>query len=233
MYKILLIDKGRPSIQSFQKILKRKNFSLIKALSLKEAIRTLNKNKVDLIVVNKVFSSSSVDYKKFKDITADIPKLLVIHDHSLKGLSVWLRDRSVTPVYEPASSREFEYWVKRLLRDKAIITEKQELQATLKTKKKELGFLENITKVLASSLKLTKILASIMKRTQAMIGAEAWSILIVDEEKEELFFEKIPGKKSKGKSYAVTGNLGCFSGLRKRTELQRRNCGISWNGNCE
>jgi diguanylate cyclase (GGDEF)-like protein len=30
-----------------------------------------------------------------------------------------------------------------------------------------------------------------------MIGAEAWSILFVDEEKEELFIEKIPGKKPK------------------------------------
>jgi PleD family two-component response regulator len=74
MYKILLIDKGRPSIQSFQKILTRKKFSLIKAPSLREAIRTFNKNEVDLIVVNKVFSSSSAEYKKFKALTADIPK---------------------------------------------------------------------------------------------------------------------------------------------------------------
>ncbi len=197
MYKILLIDKDRPLIHSFHKILKRKEFSLVKARGLKESIRYLKKNKIDLIVVNKVFSTSSVDFKKFKDSANAIPKLVIIHNHRLKGLSLWLRDRSVTPVYEPTSSMEFKYWVKRLLRDKAIIREKQELRATLKAKKKELGFFEDITRVLTSTLKLNKILTSIMKKTQTMIGAEAWSILFVDEEKEELFIEKIPGRKSK------------------------------------
>ncbi len=170
MYKILLIDKDRPLIHSFHKILKRKEFSLVKARGLKESIRYLKKNKIDLIVVNKVFSTSSVDFKKFKDSANAIPKLVIIHNHRLKGLSLWLRDRSVTPVYEPTSSMEFKYWVKRLLRDKAIIREKQELRATLKAKKKELGFFEDITRVLTSTLRLNKTLTSIMKKTQTMIG---------------------------------------------------------------
>jgi len=195
MHKILLIDKGNSSVRDFQEDLEERGFSLIKVLSLQEIFTCLKKNSIDLIVVDKAFSSSAKNFIKFKKLTGTIPKIVLTRANSFRGMGIWLKDRLAYPVHEPVSYREFEYNVKRLLYDKEITEEKQALHDALKAKKKELSFFEDITRILTSTLKLNKILSAIMKKTKAMIGAEAWSILLVDEEKEELFFEKAQGKK--------------------------------------
>ncbi|OHE56269.1 MAG: hypothetical protein A2Z47_09725 [Thermodesulfovibrio sp. RBG_19FT_COMBO_42_12] len=63
--------------------------------------------------------------------------------------------------------------------------------------RRELDFYEEVSKTLTSSLELNAILTKIMKKTKEMTKAEAWSILLVDEETGELVFEKIEGKKAK------------------------------------
>src|SRR4030065_2858933 len=81
--------------------------------------------------------------------------------------------------------------------DKTIREENQRLHAELKNKEKELKFLKDITSILTSTLDLNKSLKTIMKKTIAMIGAEAWFFLYVDEAKRELFFGKTWEAKSK------------------------------------
>ncbi len=197
MHKILLIDKGNSSIHDFQEILEERGFSLIKVHSLKDAFPYLKKNSIDLIVVDKVFSANANNFKKLRKLTNTIPKIVLTRGHSFRGMGLWLKDKLTVPVHEPIFYREFEYHVKRLINDKVTTEEKQTLYTALKSKKKELSFFEDITRILISTLKLNKILSAIMKKTKAMIGAEAWSILLVDEEKGELFFEKAEGKKPK------------------------------------
>lgn len=197
MHRILLIDKGNSSIHDFQEILEERGFSLIKVHSLKDAFPYLKKNSIDLIVVDKVFSANANNFKKLRKLTNTIPKIVLTSAHSFRGMGLWLKDKLTVPVHEPIFYREFEYHVKRLINDKVTTEEKQTLYTALKSKKKELSFFEAITRILTSTLKLNKILSAIMKKTKAMIGAEAWSILLVDEEKGELFFEKAEGKKQK------------------------------------
>lgn len=204
MSKILLLDKSSSShrvnsktISALLAPLRKKGFSLKNVRTLKEAISYLKKSTADLIVINSALPASPDSIEKFREASGSIPKLVITDDYRLKGLSPWLRDKSATPAYMPASYRDFEYWIKRLLADKNISDENQKLRTSLKTKEKEIFFFENITRILTSTLNLNKILTAIMEKTKAMIGAEGWAILLIDEEKGDLFFEKVRSKKSK------------------------------------
>ncbi len=83
------------------------------------------------------------------------------------------------------------------MRDKAIREENQKLRTELKIQEKELKFFKDITSILTSTLDLNKSLPAIMKKTTAMIGAEAWFFLHIDDEKGNLFFGKTWRAKSK------------------------------------
>ncbi|OHE55610.1 MAG: hypothetical protein A2027_04155 [Thermodesulfovibrio sp. RBG_19FT_COMBO_41_18] len=63
--------------------------------------------------------------------------------------------------------------------------------------RRELNFYEEVNKTLTSSLELNDILTKIMKKAKEMTKAEAWSVLLVDEETGELVFEKTEGKKTR------------------------------------
>ncbi len=197
MKNILLIDKGDSSIHNFQATLGKKGISLINLNSLREAFPYLKNGSIDLIVVENVFSANTDDFKKFKKLSNTIPKIVLTRARNLTGMGTWLKQEFTIPVQEPISHREFEYHVKRLEESKALELENKGLHEALSVKKKELEFFEDITTILTSNLKLNKILAAIMKKTKAMIGTEAWSILLVDEDKKELYFERTHGKQTK------------------------------------
>jgi diguanylate cyclase (GGDEF)-like protein len=196
-HHILLVEKSTSSIHNFRNTLKEKQFRLTKVTNLKKAISHLKTNNVDLIVVDKIFSQSTNDFKKFTACANFIPKLIITHDHNYKGLRTLLNDKFTIPLQEPISLGEFEYLAKLLMDKDLMRKENAQLHALLRGKKRELSFFEDITKILTSTLKLNKIISAIIKKTKKMIGAEAGTILLIDKEKGELFFEKAKKKKSK------------------------------------
>jgi putative methionine-R-sulfoxide reductase with GAF domain len=197
MHKILVLDKGDSSIHNFQSDLKKKGFTLVKKRNLKDTLSYLKGNGIDLVVLDKNFSSQTGSFKKFINQTLNIPKIVLTKGDSFRSIAPLLRDYLSIPLREPVSLREFEYYAKKLMRDREIFGKQQELHDALETKEKELHFFENITGILTSSFNLNRILAEIMKKTKAMIGAEAWSILLFDDEKKELHFERTQGRHTK------------------------------------
>ncbi|UCF87280.1 MAG: diguanylate cyclase [Nitrospiraceae bacterium] len=197
MHKILLLDKGDSSIHSFQSVLEKKGFTIVKARNLRDTLSYLKGNGIDLVVLDKNFSSQTGQFKKFINQTQHIPKIVLTKENNFRSITPLLKDYSSIPLREPVSFREFEYYVKKLMKDREIFGKQQELHDALITKEKELHFFEDITGILTSSLNLNRILAEIMKKTKAMIGAEAWSILLFDDEKKELHFEKTQGRHTK------------------------------------
>jgi diguanylate cyclase (GGDEF)-like protein len=74
-------------------------------------------------------------------------------------------------------------------------------QGRLRTTTRRLSILTDIVKTANSILEPRKIIELIMARIQELIPSEAWSILMLDEEKQELTFELALGEK--GKDVAV------------------------------
>jgi diguanylate cyclase (GGDEF)-like protein len=72
-----------------------------------------------------------------------------------------------------------------------------DLKAALKKTERRLRILTDIVKTANSILEPRKVIELIMGRIQELIPSEAWSMLMVDEEKQELAFELALGAKGK------------------------------------
>lgn len=77
-----------------------------------------------------------------------------------------------------------------------IKEENRELRESLKQKDRELSFFIEVGKALTSTLEFKEILKIIMDNAQKLVRSEAWSILLVDEKTNELYFELVKGKKT-------------------------------------
>ena len=119
------------------------------------------------------------------------------------------------------------------------------LKESLRQKDKELSFFIEVGKALTSTLKFKEILKIIMDNAQKLVKSEAWSILLVDEKANELYFELAKGEKvakikdirlkmgkgvagwvaKKGKPLIVpdvTEDKRFFSGVDKKTKFRTK-----------
>lgn len=71
------------------------------------------------------------------------------------------------------------------------------LKQELRQRTRELSFFINSGKALTSALEFKKVLKIIMEKAQKLIKCEDWSLLLLDEEKQELYFEISKTKKAK------------------------------------
>lgn len=191
MPKILLIGSGIFR-KDYEDVLSQEGFEISRFRAIDNALPRLNE-KVNIIIVEKEQSKNS-SFKDFIKTSVNIPKLVVSPDYSFTGLTVWLKNPLTYPVYNP-SQKELLYFINRILKEKSMRIENKILQQELDIAKKEIEFFEEVAKILTSSMELNQILVAIMKKTKEMTNAEAWSVLLVDEETGELVFEKTDGKK--------------------------------------
>ena len=64
--------------------------------------------------------------------------------------------------------------------------------------KKELSFFINVGKTLTSTLEVDKVLDIIMENVQKLVPSETWSLLLFDEERNDLYFALTKGKQPEG-----------------------------------
>jgi diguanylate cyclase (GGDEF)-like protein len=74
-----------------------------------------------------------------------------------------------------------------------LIKENNQLKKELRQKTKELSYFINVGKALTSTLEFKKVLRVIMGTAQRMVRCQSWSLLLRDEEKDELYFELAKG----------------------------------------
>jgi diguanylate cyclase (GGDEF)-like protein len=77
-----------------------------------------------------------------------------------------------------------------------IKDENRRLVRELRQKAKELSFFINTGKALTSTLEFKKVLRIIMDKAQRLIRCDAWSLMLIDEAKDELYFALVKGQKS-------------------------------------
>lgn len=124
---------------------------------------------------------------------------------------------------------------------KTLRQENKELKTILKQMKKELSFFINVGKALTSTLEVEKVLDIIMDNVQKLVSSDAWSLLLVDDERDDLYYAIIKGKlperlqgsriqrgqgvagwvADKGTPLIATGisKDSCFSGFYKEIEM--------------
>jgi diguanylate cyclase (GGDEF)-like protein len=193
MRKILLIDKGDSSVQKFRKSLTNKGSQIINEKSFDRALPYLKNEDLDLIIIDGLLLSDTDGSGEFRQLSADIPKIILTAKDGLKSNNLWRRDMLAVQVKEPVSLKDFKYWAERLLKDKSVRDKNRSLLEEVKNMKKELKFHDDISTGLAENFELKKLLNSIMEKTKTMAEAEAWSVILDDDP----FFDIIPLRISK------------------------------------
>lgn len=152
--------------------------------------------KIDLIIVDKKISSSA-SFREFLKLSKSIPKIIVSDTYSFRGFTPWIKESLAYPLYLP-NARVLMYHVKKSFQESKIFHENNKIKNDLFLAKRELNFYQEVSKSLTSSLELSDILTKIMGKVKEMTKAEAWSVLLLDQETNELVFEKTDVRKTKG-----------------------------------
>lgn len=151
----------------------------------------------DLLIMEKE-QSREPSFKEFLQKFRETPKIVLSDSPSFSGISAWLKSELVCPLYSP-TEKELDFSINKILHEKELLTENRILRQRLSITKKELDFFEEVSKTLTSAVELNEVLGTIMRKAKTLINAEAWSILLLDEETGELIFEKKAGKKDSRK----------------------------------
>ncbi len=150
-------------------------------------------NEPHLILVDKD-QSTEPSFRSFQLSFQDTPKIVFLDSHPFAGAGPWLKYPLTYFVSDPVP-KQLEYLFMKAVREKEILEENSFLKKRLATLTRELGFFDEVSKTLTSTLELNDILTTIMKKSRSLIKADTWSILLLDEGTGELVFEKITGRK--------------------------------------
>jgi diguanylate cyclase (GGDEF)-like protein len=193
MPKVLLIGKSAIR-EDYEDGLASLGYTISTFNSLDKVIKGLHEN-IDILIADKKLSSEP-SFKTFLRLSKSVPKIVISDTHAFRGFTPWLKEALVHPLYSPGVN-ELLYFVKRLLRENKLFSDANRLKKDITTMQQEISFFKEVSKDLASSLDLGDILNRIMENVKTMIKAEAWSVLIVDQETGELVFERTNNRKNK------------------------------------
>ncbi|GAB4482431.1 MAG: hypothetical protein OHK006_00810 [Thermodesulfovibrionales bacterium] len=154
-------------------------------------------NAPDLIVMGSQMRKDA-GFKGFLEAFAGTPKIVLFPSPGLTGYSSWKRFGLTWPLSSP-SPQELLFAVGRSLEIRKLENERAELSAKLHSLTLEHRFFEEVSKTLTSTLGLNEVLEFIMKKVKDLIRAESWSVLLLNEETNELVFEKAAGRKGHGR----------------------------------
>jgi diguanylate cyclase (GGDEF)-like protein len=193
MHRVLLI--GRSAISNeYEDGLASLGYTVNTLDSLDKGILNLL-GKTDILIADKKLSSKPA-FRSFLQASKNLPKIVISDSKSFRGFSPWLKEPLVYPLYSPGVN-ELLFFVKRLMRERDLLAESTKLRKDISWMQRELSFFKEVSGDLASSLELRDILGRIMEKVKGMIQAEAWSVLLVDQETGDLVFEKTNARKSR------------------------------------
>ncbi|MEC4676217.1 MAG: sensor domain-containing diguanylate cyclase [Nitrospirota bacterium] len=161
----------------------------------------------DVIIADKNQSGEST-FREFIKRYRDVPRIVLSATGSFRGFAPWTRHTLTYPLNNPPA-KVLKYYIERAKKERELLVEHFGLKNKLLTFSHELDFFEEVSRTLTSTLNLNQILNTILQKAKKLIMAESGSILLLDEETGELFFEKETGrKKNKGRVSSVRIKAG-------------------------
>ena len=209
MHNILLIDKGTSPVFSFKKSLTRRGYRLISARDIRNAVRHLKNDEIDLITIDSNLVSSIRNSRTFRQLAGDIPRIILSgsDDIPVKGTSV--RDRSATALSGTISLKEFTGLAETLIRNKTQENERRRLESRLMHREKELSFYDDIVTTISNEEDIRRSINHILAKTRNITESAACSLLCNDEP----IFEILSLRKSKNINKFIFNQKVGISGL--------------------
>lgn len=197
--KILVIDDEEIMCHLLSDLLKDKGYSVKYAQTGKEGIQSAQKESFDVVITDiKIPDMNGVEIlAKLKAIDSSIIVIVITAFGTMETAQQALRLGAYDYITKPFDVEKISFVVKRALSSKKMMLtnkklmyklqkQNQLLEKKVKERTQQLTLLYKIGIELSSSLKLEKVLQNIVEKVTSLLNLEICSILLWNNEKEEL-----------------------------------------------
>jgi diguanylate cyclase (GGDEF)-like protein len=197
MAAILIVDEDRLFALTLVHVLSSHGHRPVLADTEDEAMAILTGGEVDLMLVSAEMAGrrSLRLLKSIRQAKPDLPVVLSVARTVPQNAREQLRGGLYDYINKPFGHVELLMTVERGLERKRLLQDNRKLLADLEQRVRELSTFNLVAKTLNSTLRLKEVLDIVMNKIKDLIMAEAWSILMLDEARNELVFEVALGEK--------------------------------------
>jgi len=195
--KILIVDDDSLIRKITSDILEGENFQVFTAKNSIEGFDLLKREDIDVILLDIVmpFESGIEMIPKIREISPEAAIIIATAHASIDSAIDAIRLGAYDYIKKPVNRDELLHSIKNALERQGLIRENRALVENLEKRIKRLELFEKISRAISSTLALDELLEKVMDITKAIIGAEACSILLLDDATGELVFKVALGDK--------------------------------------
>ena len=211
MYERVLVVDDSEEVRNFliDYILKPKGFDVLIATNGQMGLEMAMAKEPDLMIVDQQMPrlTGLEVLQKLKEHGHDIPAILATahgsEDTAVAAFRLGIRDYIV----KPFDADEISDSVDRALRESRLQRERDQLvqqlmesNSQLQRRAQELNVLYGVGKSVSASLNLTEVLHRVVEAAVYVVGAEEGSLMLLDEEQDELYIRASKNLDSKAQS---------------------------------
>jgi diguanylate cyclase (GGDEF)-like protein len=209
MHNILLIAKETSSVSGLKKSLAGRGYRLINVRTIRDAVRHLKKDEIDLITIDSDCISTVRNSRTFRQLSRDIPRITLPGPDSIPVKGGPVGKRPSTARSGAVSMKDFPGLAGTLIRNKTLEKGHRRLESRLANRERELGFYDDIITTISAEDDIRKSVNRILTRTRSMTESAACALLCNDEP----IFEILSLQRSKNISKFVFDKKVGISGL--------------------
>lgn len=211
MYERVLVIDDSPDVREFlvEYILKPKGFEVLTASDGLMGLELAIAKEPDLMITDQQMPGlTGIELlQKLRERSINIPAILVTgegsEDTAVKGFRLGIRDYVIKPI----DADELSESIDKALRESRLQKERDQLveqlmesNGQLQRRAQELNVLYGVGKSVSSSLDLEEVLHRVVEAAVYVVGAEEGSLMLLDEERGELYIRASKNLDSKAKS---------------------------------
>lgn len=197
MGAVLVVDDDALIREIARDILTGAGHSVLVAKDPLEAIGVLKKEEIEAVLLDVVMplQSGFETIPEIQKIKPNASIIIMTAFASLDSAVEAIRLGAYDYIRKPLKVDELLHAVIKGIERHRLLTENISLVQSLQERVKRLELLERISKAISSTLDLQKLLEKVMDITKTVMGAEACSVLLLDEGSRELIFKVALGEK--------------------------------------
>lgn len=190
----LIYDTDRLRLTTIARNLQDLHIKWTAVMTISDIRKNLKRKKYDMLILD---GTAVPDIDRLKKLDSTIP-IICIADKKIAVDYENLIFAGIDGILlRPFRIEFFRSIVQKAVNHRKAILANLRTVAALKQKIQELQVLNEIVQAISSSLKPKEILRIIMEKTADLIRAEGWSVLFLDQMKNELVFEAAAGEAGK------------------------------------
>lgn len=211
MYERVLVIEDSADIRDFviEYILRPKGFEVLVATDGLMGLELAIAKEPDLMITDQQMPGMTglEVLQRLHERSMNIPSILITgegsEDTAVKAFRLGIKDYIIKPI----DAEELGYSIDKALRESRLQKERDllvdqlmESNAQLQRRAQELNVLYGVGKSVSSSLDLEEVLQKVVEAAVYVVGAEEGSLMLLDEERGELYIRASKGLDSKAKT---------------------------------